>query len=233
MTLPVLILAGGLATRLKPISEHIPKSLIEISGLPFIAHQINYLYLQGVKEVVICAGYLGEKIQSVIGYGSNFKLNISYSFDGPKLLGTGGALKKAAKNLKTPFFVLYGDSFLPVDYKKIENFYLTCQNKALMTIYKNDNQWDISNVYFKNGELLEYNKINPTKKMEYIDYGLSILSPSVFQLYENRDDFDLSDLYYKLSKNNLLAGFEVKTRFYEIGSLKGIEDAKIYFDGPS
>ena len=231
MTLPVLILAGGLATRLKPISDHIPKSLIEISGLPFITHQINYLYSQGVREVVICAGYLGEKIQAAIGFGSEFRLNIRYSFDGPKQLGTGGALKKAAKDMKTSFFVLYGDSFLPVDYKKIENFYLTSQSKALMTIYKNENQWDKSNVFFQNGHIVEYNKINPTKEMRYIDYGLSILSPSVLELYENRNEFDLSDLYYKLSKKNILTGFEVKTRFYEIGSLKGIEDAKIYFDG--
>ena len=117
MTLPVAILAGGLATRLRPITEKIPKSLVDVAGEPFIVRQLDYLFRQRVRDVVLCIGYLGEMIEAVVGDGSRFGLRVSYSIDGPILLGTGGALRRAAPLLGEAFFVLYGDSYLPVDYR--------------------------------------------------------------------------------------------------------------------
>ena len=147
--LPVVILAGGLATRMKPITEKIPKSLIEVNGKPFIIHQLNYLKSQGIQSVVLCIGHLGGMIQSLIGSGESLGLNIRYSLDGDKLLGTGGAIKKSLPLATKDFFVLYGDSFLPIHYKSVEDAYFLSKKNALITVVKNNNQWDRSNVEFE------------------------------------------------------------------------------------
>jgi NDP-sugar pyrophosphorylase family protein len=226
--LPVVILAGGLATRMKPITEKIPKSLIEVNSKPFISHQLDYLKSQGIQNIVLCIGHLGHMIESLIGDGKALGLNIQYSLDGDKLLGTGGAIKKALPLLSKDFFVLYGDSFLPIDYKNAGDAYVSSKKNALITVIKNNNQWDKSNVEFESGTLIEYNKHHPNERMHYIDYGLSILNQSIFNDYHENEPFDLSDLYHKLSLHNHLAGFETFDRFYEIGSQNGLKETEIY-----
>lgn len=227
--LTVVILAGGLATRIRPITEGLPKALISVAGKPFIDHQLEYLRREGVKNVVICVGYLGELIEKTVGDGSRFGLNISFSYDGEKLLGTGGAVRKALPLLQSDFFILYGDSFLPVNFKLIEQLYLSSKKQGLMTVFKNDNQWDKSNVVFHQGKLLEYNKNKFDSRMAYIDYGLTILNASTFNTYPVDDVFDLANLYNDLSLKGQLVGFEVYERFYEIGSFTGIKDTELYF----
>jgi len=226
--LPVVILAGGLATRMKPITEKMPKSLIEVNGKPFILHQLDYLKSQGIQNIVLCIGHLGHMIQSLIGDGKALDLNIQYSLDGDKLLGTGGAIKKALPLLSKDFFVLYGDSYLPINYKDVEDAYVSSKKNALITVIKNNNQWDKSNVEFASGTLIEYNKHQPNKRMHFIDYGLSILNQSIFDAYPENESFDLSDLYHTLSLHGHLAGFETFDRFYEIGSQNGLKETEIY-----
>ena len=226
--LPVVILAGGLATRMKPITEKIPKSLIEVKGKPFIIHQLNYLKSQGIQSVVLCIGHLGDMIQSLIGSGESLGLNIQYSSDGDKLLGTGGAIKKSLPLLTKDFFVLYGDSFLPIHYKNVEEAYFLLKKNALITVVKNNDQWDKSNVEFESGKVLEYNKQHPNQNMHYIDYGLSVLNQSIFNVYDENEPFDLSDIYHKLSLHGQLAGFETFERFYEIGSQSGLKETENY-----
>lgn len=224
----VVILAGGLATRLRPLTEKIPKSLIRVAGRPFIEWQLDYLAHQGVNRVVLCTGYLGEQIESVVNDGSRFGLEVLYSPDGPVLLGTGGALKQALPRLGEEFFVLYGDSFLPVDFRAIEASFVSAGIPALMTVLRNGNRWDKSNVLFQNGRLLEYNKHTPRPEMEFIDYGLGILSASVFDDYELGKPVDLADIYHALSLKGQLAGYEVHERFYEIGSHDGLKETEFY-----
>jgi len=226
--LPVVILAGGLATRMKPITEKMPKSLIEVNGKPFILHQLDYLKSQGIQNIVLCIGHLGHMIESLIGDGKALDLNIQYSLDGDKLLGTGGAIKKALPLLSKDFFVLYGDSYLPINYKDVEDAYVSSKKNALITVIKNNNQWDKSNVEFASGTLIEYNKHQPNKRMHFIDYGLSILNQSIFDAYPENESFDLSDLYHTLSLHGHLAGFETFDRFYEIGSQNGLKETEIY-----
>ena len=226
--LPVAILAGGLATRLRPITETIPKALIEIAGEPFIFHQLRYLHEQGITSVILCIGYLGEMIQELVGAGSQFGVQVSYSFDGPKLLGTGGAIKAARPLLGNNFFIFYGDSFLPIDFKAIEKAYLSSNKLGLMTVLKNENQWDKSNVIYHNDSLIEYNKEEIKPNMNYIDYGLGILNSDVFNTYATEESFDLSKVYNQLSLNKQLYGYEVFERFYEIGSHQGILEAEEY-----
>lgn len=227
--LPVAILAGGLATRLRPITETIPKALVDVAGKPFIIRQLDYLREQNVSCVVLCVGYLGDMIQRVVGDGEVCGIRVSYSVDGPELLGTGGALAKAASILGEDFFVLYGDSFLPVDFAVIQSAYEKNKLKALMTVLRNQNKWDKSNVLFVDGKLVEYNKRAPRIEMAYIDYGLGVVSASVLDRYPVGQAFDLADVYQNLSLRGQLAGFEVYERFYEIGSHAGLREAEQYF----
>ena len=226
--LTVAILAGGLATRLRPITEAIPKALIEIAGEPFIYHQLRYLNKQGIQKVVLCIGYLGEMIQELVGDGSKFGVQVSYSFDGPKLLGTGGAIMAALPMLGQSFYIFYGDSYLPINFKSVEQAHLSSNQLGLMTVLKNENQWDKSNVIFENNCLIEYNKEAIKPNMAYIDYGLGILSAQVFNDYPEGESFDLSKVYNELSLKRQLYGYEVFERFYEIGSHKGILETEEY-----
>ncbi len=221
---PIVILAGGLATRLRPLTESIPKSLISIHREPFIAHQLRLLRDHGIREVVICAGFLGEQIVDFVGNGKQFALSIQYSFDGETLLGTGGAIKKALPLLRDHFFVLYGDSYLMCDYFAAQKSFMQSQKKALMTVFRNASAWDKSNVLFENNNILKYDKINRTKDMHYIDYGLGIFHKSAFDCISENTDYDLATLYQDLLKQQQLAAYEVKERFYEIGSMIGIQE---------
>lgn len=226
--LSVAILAGGLATRLHPITQTIPKSLIVVAGKHFIDHQLEYLRKQGVTSVVLCIGHLGGMVQEVVGDGSRWGIQVRYSQDGPLLLGTGGALKQALPMLGEEFFILYGDSYLPIDFAKVQAAFVESHQLGLITVLKNENLWDRSNVQFENSILIEYNKEKNTSQMKYIDYGLGVLKSDALDPYPLGQPFDLGKVYNRLSLQKQLAGHEVFKRFYEIGSLKGIGDTQAY-----
>jgi len=228
---PVAILAGGLATRLRPITERIPKSLIEIAGKPFICHQLDYLQNQGVDRVTLCIGYLGEMIKDVVGDGAKWKIDISYSLDGPVLLGTGGAIRRAAPLLGDEFFIMYGDSYLPIDFRDVQNTFIGAGKPSLMTVLRNRNQWDKSNVIYGHGCIIEYNKHNNTSDMDYIDYGLGVINAKVLSDIELGISFDLAEMYHFLSIREQLSAYEVHERFYEIGSRVGIAETESYLLG--
>ena len=156
--LPVAILAGGLATRLRPITEKIPKALVEVAGKPFVFHQLDWLQRQKVDRVVLCVGYLSEMIREQVGSGERWGIEVKYSLDGEKLLGTGGALKKAVPLLGKEFFVFYGDSFLPIDFLPVQEAFRASGRPALMTFLRNQGRWDRSNVEASDGNLIAYNK---------------------------------------------------------------------------
>ena len=227
---PVAILAGGLATRLRPVTEKIPKALLEIGGKPFILHQLDLLKRQDIERVVLCVGYLGELIYRVVGTGKSLGLQIEYSFDGTVLLGTGGSLKKALPLLGDSFFVLYGDSYLDCNYKKIQSAFEISEKSALMTVLRNENRWDKSNVLYQDGRIVKYDKKQIIPEMKYIDYGLSILRTDVFTGIDKGAVFDLAELYKNLVDKGQMAGFEVSERFYEIGSHQGIEEISRLLD---
>jgi N-acetyl-alpha-D-muramate 1-phosphate uridylyltransferase len=229
MKLPVAILAGGLAARLHPITETIPKALVEVAGKPFVLRQLDYLKRQGVTRVVMCVGFLGEQIQAVVGDGSGCGLSVSYSQDWPKLMGTGGALRQALPLLDSQFLVLYGDSYLPIDFASVEQKFLDSGKPALMTVQRNADMWDKSNVLYQDHIILEYNKRAPTPAMRHIDYGLGAMSAEVLADEDPTEPFDIADIYHRLSLSGKLAGYEVQERFYEIGSHKGLQEAADYF----
>jgi NDP-sugar pyrophosphorylase family protein len=224
---PIVILAGGLATRLRPITEKIPKSLVAINGEPFVYRQLDLLEKKGFNKIHFCLGFLGEQVEDAVRKSEYFsKLNISFSYDGERLLGTGGTIKKIIHKLPRNFFVTYGDSFLDVNFYEIQKLFESkkLMFASLMTVYKNKDLFDKSNVIFENGIIELYSKSKKDGRMSHIDYGVSILSNKCMDIYDKNVVFDLADLFEKLSIKKELYGFEVFQRFYEIGSLQGIKD---------
>jgi NDP-sugar pyrophosphorylase family protein len=219
--IPVAILAGGLATRLRPITEKIPKSLVPVAGRPFLSHQLEMLHARGLRHVVLCIGFLGEMIQHEFG-NEAFGVKLDYSFDGEKLLGTGGALKRALPKLGGEFFVLYGDSYLPLQYAPVAEFFHRSGKLGLMTVYRNEGKYDASNVVFRDGEIVFYDKKAKLPEMRHIDYGLSLFKSWVFAAYAADQVFDLAEVMGKLVREKQLAGYEVLERFYEMGSPTGL-----------
>jgi dTDP-glucose pyrophosphorylase len=231
--LPVAILAGGLATRLRPVTEKIPKSLIEINGEPFLAHQLRLLAARGVRRVTLCVGYLAERIEAWAGDGSRFGVELTYSADGPRLRGTAGAIANALPLLGESFFVLYGDSYLPCDYGAVERAFQASGKLALMTVYDNRDRWDASNVEFGDGRILAYSKKVRKPEMHYIDYGLGVFHRAAFAEISGDGPHDLADLYQALLARGELAGYDVRRRFYETGSFAGIRELEEYLAGMS
>ncbi len=222
--LPVALLAGGMATRLRPITEKIPKLLVEVAGEPFFSHQLRLLKKNGLTHVVLCVGYLGEMIVEQYGDGSKWGVKIEYSFDGPKLLGTGGALIRALPKLGDAFYVLYGDSYLPCDYRAIGDHFLNSGKLGLMTVFENHEQYDASNVEFASGEIKVYDKKNKTPAMHHIDYGLGLFKAAAFDGFARDAVVDLAAVQGALVARNELAGYEIPERFYEIGSHAGLNE---------
>jgi NDP-sugar pyrophosphorylase family protein len=227
-SLPSLaLLAGGLATRLLPLTETIPKSMILVAGEPFIAHQLRLLAREGVTDVVICSGYLGEQIEAFVSDGGKFGCRVRFSPDGDKPLGTGGALRRALPMLGECFMVMYGDSYLDTRFRLAYKAFRRSALPALMTVFRNEHRWDTSNVEFVDGRILRYDKLCQSPAMLHIDYGLGILSADVVRARPLETAFDLADLYHELVKRRLLAGYEVRERFYEIGSRAGLAETEL------
>ncbi len=226
--LPVAILAGGLGTRLRPLTEKLPKSLAPVAGEPFLAHQLRLLARSGIERVVLCIGHMGEAIREFAGDGRRFGLEISYSDDGHVPLGTAGAVRKALPLLGSRFFVLYGDSYLPCDYRLVQEAFLASGLPALMTVYRNEDRWDASNVEYEGGRILAYDKSKRTPRMRHIDYGLGAFARAVFETLPAGVFLDLADLYRDLLANGRLAAYEVTERFYHIGDWDALNELDEY-----
>ena len=229
--LPAAILAGGLATRLGSLTVDTPKCLLDVAGRPFIHHQLLQLRGQGVRRVILCVGYLSEHIVETVGDGSKFDLEVVYSFDGPDLRGTAGAVKRALPLLGPAFFVLYGDSFLRCSYAAIQQAFETAGKLAMMTIFRNKGLWDTSNVEYHDGRIINYDKNHHTSAMQYIDYGLGVWNHHAFNAVLETGSHDLAEVSKAMLLQGELAAFEVTERFYEIGSMSGLEETRKYLAG--
>ena len=186
----LVILAGGMATRLYPVTLEIPKSLIDINGKPFIQHQIDLIKSKDINKIVLCLGNFAKPIEDYLGDGNSDSLDIKYSYDGDTLLGTGGAIKKAFPLLSDPFMIMYGDSYLNIEYIDIMEYFNNFDKLGLMTVMKNENKWDKSNIVFRGGRIVKYEKVDAAE-FDYIDYGFNILRKSALTPFMNEDKFDL------------------------------------------
>ena len=225
------ILAGGLATRLGPLTKETPKSLINIRGKPFLQYQLEFLKAGGINNVVLCLGHLGERIEECFGDGREFGIHIKYSYDGDKLLGTAGALKNAERLLENEFVVMYGDSYLFLDFPAVASYFIKFDKLGLMVIYKNTDRYEKSNVVIDGNLVKEYNKKVRTKDMIYIDYGASMLRKEALRLVPQDQSYSLEELYSQLIDRKQLLVYEVGRRFYQIGSLEGLHEFERYISG--
>ena len=217
----VVIVAGGLGTRLGNLTKDRPKSLIPVNGKPFLQHQVESLKQNGIQDIVLCIGHLGNQIQETLGDGSKYGVKVRYSIE-DRLLGTAGAIKKAENLLDDTFFTMYGDSYLFLDFAKIMNFFTSFNKSALMTVYKNFNLYDTSNTAIKDNLVRRYNKVDITEDMVYIDYGVNLFRKSVLDIIPEGVHYPLEKVFNQLIDKNQLLAFEVKKRFYEIGSFEGL-----------
>jgi NDP-sugar pyrophosphorylase family protein len=228
---PLALLAGGLATRLRPQTLQRPKAMIDVAGEPFIAHQLRLLRRERVNRVVLCVGYLGEQIEAFVKDGSRFGIAVNYRYDGPQLLGTGGSLLQALDCLGPEFLVMYGDSWLDAAFAPIVETFRMSGKSALMTVYRNDDRWDRSNVWFEDSRIVAYDKRNRRPQMRHIDWGLSVVKADALARMPTDTPFDLADIYAELARDDELAGYEVTTRFYEIGSAEGLRETEALLRG--
>lgn len=223
----VAIIAGGLATRLGSLTQGQPKSLIRILGKPFLEYQLEFLRRGGIEKVVLCTGHLGEQIESYFGDGKRFGVSIKYSRE-PKLLGTAGALKNAQALLHDRFFTLYGDSYVFMDFRDAMAGFVTGDKMGLMTVYKNFDQWDKSNTAVERGMVSKYSKRERTPDMVYIDYGVNLFKKSVLDRVPLDQPYALEDIHQRLIREKQLAALEISQRFFEIGSLQGLNEFEDY-----
>jgi NDP-sugar pyrophosphorylase family protein len=234
-----VILAGGLGTRMRPRTETVPKSLLEVAGRPFVDHQLAWLAAHGVSSVVLSIGHLGEQLEAHVGDGARFGIPVRYVSEGATLRGTAGALRLAADAgaLDAEFLVVYGDSYLPVDFGAVASAFRASGAPALMTVFKNDGRWDTSNVVFDETaeRIVVYDKqrkLRPATDFRYIDYGLSAFRRSVIERAVPAGvRHDLADVMRELSLQGELAGLRVTERFYEIGSPEGLGDLERLLGG--
>jgi NDP-sugar pyrophosphorylase family protein len=221
---PIAVLAGGLAMRMRPLTEELPKALLEVAGEPFLAHQLRLFAREGIREVKLLVGYRWEQIERCVGDGSRFGVKVDYVVDGPGLLGTGGAVRHAIEYLGPEFLVTYCDSWLDAPYGPVVEAFYASGLPALMCVFRNENLWDASNVQFEDGFIRCYSKRFRSLKMQYIDWGLGMLKASAVVNRPLDEHWDLAELYEELSTSGRLAGYEMTRRFYEIGSFEGLAE---------
>jgi MurNAc alpha-1-phosphate uridylyltransferase len=226
--MPAVILTGGMATRLRPLTEGVPKGLIEVAGRPFLWHQLVLLRRNGIRRVVLLVGHLGHIIKERFGDGSLLGISIEYSSDAPTLLGTAGAIRRALPFLPQYFFVLYGDSYLTCNFSNVQAAFRQCGARAMMTIFRNEGRFDKSNVEFDGTRILDYDKVHANPTMHHIDYGLGAFDRGVFSRLSEGRVCDLASVYQDQLKSHNLAAYEVHERFYEIGSPQGLRETAAY-----
>jgi NDP-sugar pyrophosphorylase family protein len=223
---PVCILAGGLGTRLGERVRDTPKPLLQVAGEPFLVHQLRLLADHGVREAVACVGYHGEQIRATIG-PERFGVRIAYSFDSPQLDGTLGAVRRALPLLGERFLVLYGDTYLRIDYADVARAWRRSGLQAAMTVLRNEGRWDASNAVYRDGMVVRYDKRAPTAEMRWIDYGLGGLTTAALTTVDEGER-DLAGLYRRLAELGQLCGYEADERFYEIGTPSGLRETDAF-----
>jgi NDP-sugar pyrophosphorylase family protein len=221
---------------MRPLTEAIPKALIQVAGEPFVDHQIRWLGAHGVTEIVFSVGHLGEMIEEHVGSGARLGVPVRYVHEGTRLRGTAGALRLAHDLgvLDDVFMVTYGDSYLPVDFGAVGRAFLDGGRPALMTVFRNDGRWDTSNVVFDSAARVvtlydNLHVLGSPQEFRYIDYGLSVLRREIItREVPPEAKQDLAQMFHAISLRGELAGFEVSQRFYEIGSPQGLADLEAY-----
>ncbi|MQG20440.1 MAG: nucleotidyl transferase [SAR202 cluster bacterium] len=225
----IVIIAGGMGTRLRSAVDGLPKSLAPINGKPFVEYQINLVRKAGISDIVLCVGYGADQIMSYLGTGHDLGVNIKYSVEDTPL-GTAGALENANTLLGKEFFVTYGDSYLVLDYSDIAKRFVESETLGLMVVHRNEDKYDRSNVVVHGGKVVFYSKTERRPDMVFLDHGLTMLSKEAINLISDDRPCDLSQLFGRLIQNKQLAAYETQHRPYEIGSPKSLEEFREFIE---
>lgn len=231
-----VILAGGLAQRLRPLTDRVPKALVPVAGRPFADYQLSWLASEGVTDVVFAIGHLGGAVRAFVGAGERWGIRVRYSDEGDTLRGTAGAVRLAYDRglLEPAFSVLYGDSYLAAPVAAAWSEFDATNPAVLMTVYRNEGRWDASNVKLSGSLVVRYEKGAAAVDMHHIDYGFSIVArDAVIPLIDPAAIVDLAAVYQRLSIEGRVRGFEVSERFYEIGSPTGLAELEKLLGGVS
>ncbi len=226
----VAILAGGLATRLGGLAKNWPKSMLQIQGKPFLEYQLEFLKRGEIEDIVLCVGHMGEQIEQYFGDGRKYGVKIRYSRE-DKPLGTAGALKRAEKLLDDPFFTMFGDSFINLDFGRVMAHFNSQNKPALMTVYKNHDRYGRSNTEIEGTLVKKFSKKEKTADMVYIEYGVDLFRKEALDMIPENESYSLDDLFPRLIGREELLAFEVNDRFYEIGSLQGLREFERFIKG--
>lgn len=229
----VLVLMGGMGTRLGELAAERPKAMMPVNGKPFFRYQFDLMVANGFRRFLFCVGHNSKPVKDYFKDGKWIcdDVDIAYSDEGEVLLGTAGAIVNALSFLDDSFMVIYGDSFMDIDYKEAVYRFLLGKDKgkkALMTVMENGDFFDKSNVEYMDGEIIRYSKKEKSSQMTYIDYGVSVFSKTVFERLERGKKIDLSDVQSKLVDMALMSSYEVVHRFYEIGTPKSLKEFQLY-----
>lgn len=217
------ILAGGLGTRLLPFTRDLPKPMVPLVGRPFLQHQIELLRGCGISDIVLLVGHMADKVRSYCGDGSRFGVSLRYSDEGDSRLDTAGALKHAESMLGEIFMVLFGDSYLVIDYAKVWSDFCARAARGMMVVFRNENQFDTSDVAVADGLVTAYQKYPPLPEAVFINYGLTVLRRETLGLMESGQRISLQEFLRPLVRDRQLAAWEASQRFFEIGSAEGLQ----------
>lgn len=221
----IVVLAGGLATRMRPETEQIPKSLLHVQGRPFVDWQLDRFAASGARSVVMCVGHLGEQIETHVKRALDRGLVVGYSYDGAELVGTGGALRRAFARLEDEFVLTYGDSYLPFDYAApLHDLRAHPEAVATMSVYRNRGELGASNVALDGDWVAKYEKGAADPDLDCIDYGAIALRRSALDGIEDGAVWGIEALFRKLARKRQLRAFVAPERFYEVGSPEGKRD---------
>ena len=227
-----VILAGGLATRMRPQTLSVPKSLLEVGGRPFIAWQLERIAGSGFARVLLCIGHLGQAIREFVGEGSQFGLQVDYSDEGSRLLGTAGALRHAVDRLSESFLVTYGDSYLPFDYSQpLRDLRAHPQAQGTLAVFCNRGRWEASNTVVEGEWVMRHEKGSRDPAFDHIDYGAIALRREVIATLAPDQPLGLDTVQAELARRGLLRAYRARERFYEIGSDEGLRDLEQLLGG--
>jgi NDP-sugar pyrophosphorylase family protein len=230
-----VVLAGGLATRMRPRTLTIAKSMLDVAGRPFVDWQLEKLRACGYDDVVMCIAHLGEQILEHVGEGARFGLRVRYSEEGPTLLGTAGALRAALGLLEPTFLVTYGDSYLPFDYAApVRELDAHADCDGVMSVYRNDGKWDASNVVTDGAWVVRYEKGLKDPAFDHIDYGAIALRREVVKdMIPSGAASGLDRVQHDLAEKRRLRAHVARARFFEIGSPEGLLALTEHLQTPS
>jgi NDP-sugar pyrophosphorylase family protein len=229
--LQAVILAGGLGTRLGRLTRTVPKPMLPVDGRPFLEYEIELLRKNGIGDIVLCVGHLGEAIEDHFGDGREFGVSIRYAYDRKKLLGPAGALKRAEPLLDDSFFVTYGDAYLRADYRMIMSRLRQSGALGLMTVYRNNDRHGRSDIVVKEGRVVLYDKKNRAEGMVWINFGVSALRRRALDAIPPGRPCGEEEFYGKLIALRELISYPVRRRFYEIGTPIALREFERFISG--